>query len=155
MMSEFRTAADIFRFAIAREEEAAASYAALAEDAPTAGLRDMLLDLRADEAEHKRRLEALASAAAAGAPLPGLGPVEDLGLSDAVPDPDMNEAATMQDLLIHAARKEARAAALYAELAARAADPEARSLFVLLAAQERVHKLKLETAYERHVLIEN
>jgi rubrerythrin len=155
MMSEFRTVADIFRFAVAREEEAAASYAALAEGAPTRGLRDMLLELQADEEDHKRRLEGLAFATAAGAPLPGPRIVEELRLTDAVPDLPLTAEATLQDLLIHAAHKEARAAALYAGLAAGAADPASRALFELLAAQERVHKLRLETAYERYVLSED
>jgi len=154
-MSEFRTAADVFRFAIIREEEAAAAYAALAEDRAAGGLRDMLLELRADELEHKRRLEALAASAAAGAGLPAPRDIEDLGLTDALPEPPVSGPATLQDLLIGAARKEARAAALYDALAGRASDPGTRDLFALLAAQERAHKLRLETAYERHVLGEN
>jgi rubrerythrin len=154
-MSEFRTAADIFRFAIAREEEAAAAYAVLAGGQAYGGLRDMLLDLRAEELEHKRRLEALAASAAAGTSLPAPRDVEDLGLTDALPEPSLSGPATLQDLLIGAARKEARAAALYAALAVRAADPAARGLFELLAEEERGHKLRLETAYERYVLSEN
>lgn len=154
-MSEFRTVADVFRFAVIREEEAAGAYAAMAEARAPGGLRDMLLELRADELEHKRRLEALAASAEAGASFPSPRDIEDLGLTDALPEPPASGPATLQDLLIAAARKEARAASLYAALAGRASDPAQRDLFELLAAQERSHKLRLETAYERHVLGEN
>ncbi len=154
-MSEFRTAADVFRFAVRREEEAAAAYAALAEMPASLGLRETLLGLRDDELEHKRRLEAWAASMAAGASFSLPGEVADLGLTDALPEPPLVGLSSLQDLLIASARKEARAAALYAALAAGTSDPASRELFERLAAQERAHKLTLETAYERRILGEN
>lgn len=154
-MKELRTAADVFRFAITREEEAAAIYADLAEKATDSGLRALWLDLRRDELDHKRHLEALASQAAAGSPPASVRMPADLGLSDPVPDAPLTAAADLQDVLLQAARKEARAAALYSGLAASASDAATKSLLERMAAEELGHKLRLETAYERHFLREN
>ena len=142
----------IIAFAIAREEEAAAGYAELMRSAETPGLRDLLRELRDEEREHKRLLEGL-DPAAAGTFEPAA--VEDLGITDGLqaepPHPEMS----FQDALILAARKEERSARLYAGLAARAAREEDRRLFEFLAVQEKLHKLKLETEYDRRVLTED
>ncbi len=151
-MSEFRTAAGILRLAMAREEEAAASYARMAERPEAAGLRPLLSELRDEEIDHRRRLEALAAGGAFPASIPA---VDDLGLSDDLPEVGAGDVATFQDLLIFAAKKEAQAIALYDGLAARTADAGTRRLFEFLSAQEKTHKLRLESEYENRVLPEN
>lgn len=143
---------DIIAFAIAREEDAAAGYGALMESAATPGLKDLFRALREEEREHKRRLEALDPAGAAA-----LGPeaVEDLGVTDRLQAEPPSPGMSFQDALIFAARKEDRAARLYAGLAKGAARDEHRRLFELLAGQERAHKRKLEIEYEKRVLAED
>lgn len=63
--------------------------------------------------------------------------------------------ATARTLLIFAARKEHKAAQLYSALALRSTKDGQRKLFEFLAGQEKTHKLRLESEYERHVLGED
>ena len=143
---------DIVAFAVAREEEAAAGYADMMASAETPGLKELFRELRDEEREHKRLLEGLDPAGAAS-----LEPAtaRDLGITDRLraepPHPDM----TFQDALIFAARKEDQAARLYAGLAAGAGREDDRKLFAFLAGRERLHKLKLETEYDKRVLTED
>ena len=142
----------IIAFAVIREEEAAAGYADMMASAETPGLKELFRELRDEEREHKRLLEGLEPV---GAAFVEPAAVEDLGITDGLqaepPHPEMS----FQDALIFAARKEERAARLYAELAARAGRTEDRRLFELLAVQEKLHKLKLETEYDKRVLTED
>jgi rubrerythrin len=154
MKSELRPVnfEDIIAFAVAREVEAAAGYEGLMADAETPGLKELFRELRDEERDHKRLLEGLDPA--------GAGPfeptaVEDLGLTDGLkaepPHPDMS----FQDALIFAARKEETAIRLYSGLAAKAGKAGDRTLFEFLAGREKLHKLKLETEYEKRVLAED
>jgi rubrerythrin len=142
----------IIAFAIAREEDAAAGYGALMDAAETPGLKALFRSLREHEREHKRLLEGL-DPAGAGSLEPDV--IEDLGLTDRLQSEPPNPGMSFQDALIFAARKEDRAARLYAGLAKGAARADHRSLFELLAGQERAHKRALEAEYEKRVLPEN
>jgi len=143
---------EILRFAIEREEEAFRAYGDLARGAADPGIRTLLLELQAEEKDHKRLLQNIldgrAEALAAGA-------VPDLKLSDYLIDEPLDPAAGFQDLLIHAAKKEALAAELYGRLRDATADPELRRLLAFLIQQEKAHKLKLEQEYEKQVLPED
>ena len=148
----FSSLDEILAFAVVREEEAAALYAEMAGKAGTDSLRVLLGDLEAEERRHKVLLEKLR----AGAPVPSVGsPVPDLGLTDGLTAESAEPAGSAQDVLIIAARKEARAADLYGRLAAAAADSEARNLFEYLVRQELRHKFRLENEYESRVLPED
>lgn len=142
----------VIAFAIAREEAAVRLYARLAALSKHPGLTKVLLDLQDDEKRHKDVLEDLSPSK-----IRSLEPaaVEDLKLTDGLeaetPSPDM----TFQEALIFAAKKEAAAVALYETLAARCADPALKRVFELLRGQEKAHKLKVESEYERLVLTEN
>jgi rubrerythrin len=142
----------IIAFAVAREEEAAAAYAEMMASAETPGLKEFFRELRDEERDHKRLLEGLDPA---GAGSFAAAAVEDLGITDGLrvnpPRPDMS----YQDALIFAARKEERAARLYAGLAAGAARDEDRRLFEFLASREKLHKLKLESEYDKRILAED
>jgi rubrerythrin len=148
----FRSVGDIIAFAIQREIDAAAGYERLAGMSKTPGLRELLLELKGEEENHRRLLENLTLAGLEEAAAP---PLPDLGLSDALPDEPPEAGMTFQDLLIFAARKEKRAMELYEGLARNAKLARHRKLFEFLAGQERAHKLKLETEYEKHVLSED
>ncbi len=142
----------IIALAVAREEEAAAGYAALMTAAKTPGLKDLFQELRDEEMDHKRLLEGL-DPAGAGA----LGPaaVEDLGITDGLRAEPTHPDMSFQDALIFAARKEEQAIRLYAGLAAEATRAGDRKLLEFLAGREKLHKLKLETEYDKRVLAED
>lgn len=153
-MSEnrFRSLADVVAFAVAREIEAARSYARLAGLAKTPGLKELCLFLQGQEDGHRRLLEGLTEAA-----LRGLAPAltADFRIVDALADEKLADDMTVQEMLIFAARKEKKAAELYESLARAAGEAKLKDLFLFLAGQERDHKLKLETEYEKLLLQED
>jgi len=151
-LKRFRSAADVIAFAIDREIRAAEQYGRMADLAGTPGLKEMLLFLRGEEEEHRRLLEGL-TASEIERLEPSKAP--DLGLVDDLADEPLAADMSLQDLLISAARKEKQAVDLYEALARTAEAERQRDLFLFLAGQERDHKLKLESAYETHVLPEN
>lgn len=146
------TIGEILKFAIQREEEAARAYGELAQTTTDGGLKVLLLDLQADEVNHRNLLRELAGSD----DLPQLGSdVPDLKISDYLVDEPINADSRMQDILIFAAKKEAKAAELYDRLLGRSSNPKHRRLFQFLVQQEQKHKLKLEQTYEQQVLQEN
>lgn len=151
-MNEPRAASDILRFALDRETEAARLYEDMARRARNASSRTMLLELADEEREHRRRLEHWT--ASAGAPWPEEAG-RDLRITDLLPDEPWREDMPWADLLIYAAKKEARAAELYDRLAGATNDPRSKRLLELLAGQEKVHKRRLEKEYDDRVLAEN
>ncbi len=143
---------DIIAFAIQREIDAAAGYAWIAAAAAAPALRELADDLRRQEESHRRLLEGLTPE-----DLRALGtfPVPDLQIVDALADEKLSGDMSVQDMLIFAAKKEAQAVALYESLARLARASGHERVFLLLAGQEREHKLKLEAEYEKHILQEN
>jgi len=148
----FQGIGDILAYAIRREIDAAEGYGRMAGLARTPGLRELLLEIKGEEENHRRLLEGL-SAAGLGSAVPTS--VPDMGLSDALDDVPLEPDMTLQDLLIFAARKEKAAAELYAALGRGPGLEAHRHIFEFLAGQERAHKLKLETEYEKRVLTED
>lgn len=153
-MSEptFRSIAEIIAFAVEREKEAAEGYGRMAGLARTPGLREFLLFLRQEEESHRRLLEGMTAEEVdrlAPAYVPDLHIIDYLGGEK--PSDDMS----LQDLLVFAAQKEKKAVDLYTALARMTAASGHARLFEFLAGQERIHKLKLEAEYEKHVLQEN
>jgi rubrerythrin len=153
-MGEHRweSVSDVIAFAIGREIEAAEGYGRMAGMATAPGLRDLLLELKGEEENHRRLLENLTAAGLEATAAP---PLDDMGLTDALPvelpAPDM----TLQELLIFAARKEKKAEELYTGLARSPEVAAGRKVFEFLAGQERAHKLRLEAEYEKHILSED
>ncbi len=148
----FGSLAAVLDFAIRQEIEAAEAYGRLAENSRLAAAKALLLDMQREEKKHEEILRDLAG----GRLVPLFHqPVPDLMISDYVCEEPVDADSGIQDLLILAAKKEAKAAALYAELRARVTDPEHRRLFDFLIQEEREHKLRLEQEYERHVLEED
>ncbi len=152
MTEIFRSTDDVLRFALAREKESAQGYIDLAAQAESESARAFLLELWGEELHHARLLEGLDRAALPAAVSAG---AEDLRISDYIVDEPLGDDPSFQDLLIFAAKKEARAAALYGDLAARAADAAQKKLFEFLVGQEKTHKLRLEQEYEKYVLRED
>jgi rubrerythrin len=148
----FRNYADIVAFAVGREEEAAAAYSSLMEAASDAPLKLVLGELRDEELVHKRLLLEMAGGLPKG---PETQKVQDLGITDFLVEESPHPEMGLQDLLIFAARKERKAAGLYAALAAGAGEGEARKTFEYLAGRETIHKLRIESEYEKLFLGED
>jgi len=149
---EFKTTGDIISFAIRREEESIRDYGEMKSQAPPGGLRVMLGELEAEEINHKKLLEDMERA---GFAVTDPGIVADMKISDYLVAETPGSEMSLQDLLILAAKKEEKAAALYGDLAGKAGRPEHRRLFKFLRSQEKAHKLRLESEYETFLLEEN
>jgi len=142
---------DIIQFAIKREEDAYRAYGEMSEIAETPGLKELLLELQAEEKKHKELLQDITNEEIDNMETHK---VIDLKISDFLteepPTPDM----TFQDLLIFAAKKEQQAVELYMGIKAAVNSDELKKVFDFFVEQEKEHKLKLETEYEKHVLEE-
>lgn len=140
---------DIIKFAIGREEAAIDAYGDMSEIAKTPGLRELLLELQNEERNHKKLLEDITSEQIASF---NTEEVIDLKISDFLTEEPPSEEMTFQDLLILAAKKEQQAVDLYTKLGEDSDNEDLKKLFDFLITQEKSHKLKLETEYEKHVL---
>jgi len=147
-----KTVHDVLQFAIQGEIEAAKGYGEMARKTKTPGLKTMLLELQSEEQNHKKLLEDLAAGKVV--PLP-TGEIEDLRISDYLIEGPLDEGSSLQDLLIFAAKKEAKAVELYTRLLGECPLPEQKRLFEFLIQQEKSHKLKLEKEYETTILQED
>jgi len=145
-------ATDIIAFAVGREEAAIRLYARLAATAKHPGLTKMLLDLQDEEKRHRDLLEGIDPEKIGTLDVLA---VEDLKLTDGLEPEAPSADMSFQDALIFAAKKEVAAASLYDGLAVRSGDPALKRLFEFLRGQEKAHKLRIESEYERLVLTEN
>jgi rubrerythrin len=140
---------DIIKFAISREEAAIDTYGDMSEKAKMPGLQELLLDLQNEERNHKKLLEDISPELIATFKTEE---VIDLKISDYLTEEPPSEDMTFQDLLIIAAKKEQEAVELYTKLGEDSDHEELKKLFDFLIIQEKSHKLKLESEYEKHVL---
>lgn len=143
---------EIIRFAILREEEAARSYGKLARQAKTDDLKKMLLELQAEEKSHKATLQNLSRSK-----VKSVDPsqIRDLKISDYLVEEPLGPDLDLQGLMIYAAQKELKSFKLYSDLAGKCQAPDQKKTFQFLAAQEKAHKLRLESEYEKHFLPED
>lgn len=140
---------EIIKFAISREEAAIDAYGDMSEKAKTPGLRELLLELQGEEKNHKKLLEDITQEQIGSFKKED---VIDLKISDYLTEEPPSEDMTFQDLLILAAKKEQEAVELYTKLAGGSENEELKKLFDFLLTQEKSHKLKIESEYEKHVL---
>ena len=146
---EIKNYDEVIKFAISREEAAIDAYSDMSEKAKTPGLRELLLELQEEEKNHKRLLEDITQEQIATFKTEE---IIDLKISDYLTKEPPSEDMTFQDLLILAAKKEQEAVELYTKLGESSESDELKKLFGFLITQEKSHKLKLETEYEKHVL---
>ena len=149
---KFGSLKSVIEFAIRREEEAARSYGKLCRIARDEAAKRLLADLQHDEKNHKRILQGLTKAKVRASATKD---VKDLMISDYLLEEPLTPEMNFQDLLIFAAKKERKAADHYSDLAKKSLTKEQKALFEFLAKQEKVHKLRLELEYEKHVLWED
>jgi rubrerythrin len=142
---------DIILFAIKREEDAYRAYGEMSKVAETPGLKKLLLELQAEEKKHKELLQDITSEDIENLETHK---VVDLKISDFLTEEPTTPDMTFQDLLIFAAKKEQQAVELYTGMKAAVKSDQFKKMFDFFIEQEKEHKLKLETEYEKHVLEE-
>ena len=142
---------DAIDFAISEEAKFKEIYRNTAKRTDNELLIALLEDLARTEQGHEVRLRAFKATkldrlSAAKA--------QDLKISDYLVDVDIDDASTVQDIMIYAMKSEGKAHQLYTSLAEKAGTEEA-GLFTDLAQEELKHKSDLERAYEDLFLPEN
>ncbi len=140
---------EVIAFAIKREEDAIQGYGNMIEVAKIPGIGKLLQELQEEERKHKRLLQELTEGK-----IESYTPTKviDLKISDYLEEDTLDAEMDFQQLLIFAAKKEQSAINLYSKLAEESESEELKKLFEFLVEQEKSHKLKLETEYEKHVL---
>lgn len=140
---------EILDFAIAREKEAAALYADLAERVERPGMRQALLDFAKEEEEHERHLEGIK---AGELPALTVRQVQGLGIAEHLTETKPSANMTYAELLAVVIKAEQAAHELYASLAEATDDPNLGAVFAALASEEAKHKQRFEAEYEEVVL---
>ena len=143
---------DVVIFAIKKEDEAIKGYENMIKIAKMSAVKQLVQELQDEERNHKKLLRGLTEGK-----IESYEPhnVIDLKISDTPEEEKLDADIDFQGLLIHAAKEEQRAVELYSHLRKLSPSRELRKLFDFLIEQERSHKLKLETEYEKHVLQED
>jgi len=152
-MHEFKTLDDILDFAIKEEQMAADFYTALAEKMPRQQMKNTFEQFALEEIGHRTKLEAIKT----GKKLQfSANKVADLKIGDYLTDVDTTRTdISYQEALIIAMKKEKAAFKLYTDLSEVATDEPSRELFLMLAQEEAIHKLRFEVEYDSNILTEN
>lgn len=150
-MKEFSSADELLDFAIRQEEVSASFYRGLAEKVGREWVAGMLRELAAEEEQHRRKLLDVKSGRIAALPSDR---VAELGLAAALTVPDPTADLVFADALILAMTREDAAFTMYSRLAEISSDPDLASLLRGLAHEEAGHRLRIETEYDEHVLMQ-
>jgi len=151
-VTEFKSVDDILDFAIAREEEAAEFYTALAAKMEKPWMKKTFEKFAKEEKGHRAKLQGVKDGKRL---LPAQRKVMDLKIGDYLVAEEGTPDMTYQDALVLAMKKEKRAFRLYSDLAAKVDDGGVSDLFLGLAQEEAKHKLRFELEYDDVILKEN
>jgi rubrerythrin len=146
------TVDEILDYAIGQEQQAADFYAALAQRAEKAGMKDVLMEFSREEQRHKERLLAVKEGERDLTPEQS---VLDLKISDYLVEVEAGDGISYQDALIVAMKREKAAFQLYSDMSEKVPDGKLREVFVGLAKEEAKHKLFFESQYDERVLVDN
>ena len=135
---------EIMKRAIQSEIDAQKFYADVAAKVQGAHLKEMFTDFVDEEKRHERILEGFR---AKGASHLHFKDVPDFRVAETIEAPKPSVEMKPADALALAAKNEAAAMKHYTELAAACSDPEQKAVFEELAAMERDHKNRMETAF--------
>ncbi len=135
---------DIIERAIQGEVEAAQFYADVADKTVNAYLKDLFTTFSKEEQRHRQILESFRDDPSASI---SFEKVPDFHVSDTVDAPALSLDMKPVDAVALAMKKEELAMKQYSELADVCTDPGRKKLFLELAAMEREHKAKMETAF--------
>lgn len=144
---------EIIAFAIDKEQEAVDLYSDLASRAQNPSGKILFKELADMERGHKTKLQKLDMAYFASQELK---PPQDLKISDYLVQVELTPAASYQDILLFAARREKAAFDLYTDLGRiYASILQVKQIFDVLAQEEAYHKLKIEREYDEVVYKED
>lgn len=135
---------DILDLAIQGEIEAAQFYADVAAATENDFLKDLFQTFSAEEQKHRKILEGFRNDEAAAV---AFEKVPDFHVSETVEEPVLSMDMKPVDAIALAMKKEETAMKQYTEMADACTDPDRKKLFLELAAMERGHKAKMESAF--------
>jgi len=156
-MSEKATQVEqILKQAIRFEEDAYQFYTQALDMVQKPHIQDVLRDLASQEQQHKEKIQALLDGnTEAIIAVQKRGQIQDLRLAEYLVPRPIEESASFQDVLIVAMHREKSSFDFYTTMVDLAEDASARSLFEYLAAEEQMHKNKVESLYDEVVYQEN
>jgi rubrerythrin len=146
-MMGFETFEEIVRFAVEKEEEAAAFYNDLASREKFSGIRETFEGFAREEQGHRERLLDVLEGKTGPSDYPSTW-VPDLKRSNYLVDGDYREGMAYPDVLRLAMKREEKSLKLYDDLQAKAEGKDLVDLFRMLSREEAKHKLALETLYD-------
>jgi len=148
---------DFIEFAIKEEQRAADLYEKYSNIASARSTQEILKSMAAMERGHEAKLKKVLEKGITleVSTLSKPGSVEDMKLSDYMISPTLTENSDIQDVFIFAMKAEESAYELYSELASVHSNDEIKKIFDQLAAEEKKHKLDLESEYESIFMKEN
>lgn len=135
---------DILSRAIEGEIEAARFYADVAGKTEDGYIKNLFLTFSEEEKKHRRILEGFRDDASAAV---SFEKVPDFHVSETVEEPSLSIDMKPAGAVALAMKKEEAAMRQYTEMADACTDPDRKKLFLELAAMERGHKAKMETAF--------
>jgi len=135
---------DILDRAILGEIEAAEFYADVAARTENTYIKDLFLSFSREEQKHRQILEGFRRDSSAAVVFEK---VPDFHVSETVEAPSLSMEMKPVDAIALAMKKEEAAMRQYNALADVCTDPDRKKLFLELAAMERGHKAKMETAF--------
>jgi rubrerythrin len=147
---------DILKTAIQREIDAFTLYDTTAAQVDSQVAKDLLTDLAAQERGHRAKLEGLLH----GRVFKVLSKeqqkkVVDYKVTDHLTEEPLAKDSDLQDILIVAGKREKASHDLYSAMAEIVDDEDTIKLFAWLAAEELIHKRRIETLYEEIILKDN
>lgn len=135
---------DILKRAILGEIEAAEFYADVAAQSENEYIRDLFRSFSREEQRHRQILEGFRQDPTAAV---AFEKVPDFHVSETVEVPPLSMDMKPAEAIALAMKKEEAAMRQYNALADACTDPERKKMFLELAAMERGHKAKMETAF--------
>lgn len=148
MTEVFESVEDILDFAIERETEAHDFYTELAERMDRPEMREIFEGFAIEELGHKAKLEAVKEGELT------IGNEKEppsLEIADYLVDVEPTSDMSYADALVLAMKKEKAAYRLYLDLSAVAELEEFTDMFLALAGEEAMHKLRFELEYDNEV----
>lgn len=145
----------LLKFAMAKEEEAAAFYELLAASATASNVREVFLDFSRQEQAHKKIFEGIVKKGCTLKTAKGSQAEASLQLSEHLVDVPYDPSMSYQDVLILGMKREEKSAALYRDLSRRVDDSCLAETLERMAKEEDRHKGRLEDLYEKEVLTED
>ena len=144
------TFAELVKLGVQKESETESFYRHWAAKLADPGAKTLLTELAGEEVKHRVFFENLKETdISKDEPTKVL----DLHMSDYLVGEEISEHSSPQDVLVSAIHREANAIKFFMDLAGQSG--KMRSTFENLAAEEKKHKLRLETFYDDYILTED